>query len=176
MAVIACLLVLMATARAQPSPAPAPPPLVREGATVRLTEDVWVIPDFNAGLVPNVGIVVGTRATLVVDTGLGPRNGEAIVREMRKVSTHTDVYVVTTHYHPEHSLGMGAFKGGRRSTPNCWAASPTPPRTSCSTASIASTSAACRRACCGAGPRPCTRAATRWSGSSRTASCSPATS
>lgn len=92
--------------------APAPP-LVRENATVKLTDHVWAIPDFNVGLVPNVGIVVGSKATLVVDTGLGPRNGEAIVREMKKVSKNADVYVVLTHYHPEHSLGAGAFTGAK---------------------------------------------------------------
>ncbi len=88
-------------------------PLIRENATVKLTDHVWAIPDFNVGLVPNVGIIVGSKATLVVDTGLGPRNGEAIVREMKKVSRNADVYVVTTHYHPEHSLGAGAFTGAK---------------------------------------------------------------
>jgi glyoxylase-like metal-dependent hydrolase (beta-lactamase superfamily II) len=100
----------------QPSPrqsAPPSAPLVRENATVKLTDHVWAIPDFNVGMVPNVGIVVGNKATLVVDTGLGPRNGEAIVREMKKVSANADVYVVTTHYHPEHSLGAGALKGSK---------------------------------------------------------------
>lgn len=93
--------------------APPPPPLIRENATVKLTDHVWAIPDFNVGLVPNVGIIVGSKATLVVDTGLGPRNGETIVREMKKISKHADVYVVTTHYHPEHSLGAGAFTGAK---------------------------------------------------------------
>ena len=86
-------------------------PLVRENATVKLTDHVWAIPDFNVGGVPNVGIVVGSKATLVIDTGMGPRNGEAIVREMKKLSAGNQIYVVTTHYHPEHSLGAGAFKG-----------------------------------------------------------------
>lgn len=90
-----------------------PPPLIRENATVKLSDHVWAIPDFNVGLVPNVGIIVGTKATLVVDTGLGPRNGEAIAREMKKVSKNSEVYVVTTHYHPEHSLGAGAFSGAK---------------------------------------------------------------
>jgi glyoxylase-like metal-dependent hydrolase (beta-lactamase superfamily II) len=101
-------------ARQQPAAGAAPAdPLIKEGATVKLTDHVWVIPDFNVGLVPNVGIIVGSRATLVVDTGLGPRNGEAIVREMKKVSKNTEVFVVTTHYHPEHSLGASAFKGAK---------------------------------------------------------------
>jgi glyoxylase-like metal-dependent hydrolase (beta-lactamase superfamily II) len=100
--------------RAATAQAPAaPPPLVKENATVKLSDHVWAIPDFNVGLVPNVGIVVGSKATLVVDTGLGPRNGETIVREMKKLSTNADVYVVLTHYHPEHSLGAAAFKDAK---------------------------------------------------------------
>jgi glyoxylase-like metal-dependent hydrolase (beta-lactamase superfamily II) len=104
----------MGVATGQPTaPPPPPPPLVKENATVKLSDHVWAIPDFNVGLVPNVGIVVGSKATLVVDTGLGPRNGETIVREVKKVSTNADVYVVLTHYHPEHSLGAAAFKGAK---------------------------------------------------------------
>jgi glyoxylase-like metal-dependent hydrolase (beta-lactamase superfamily II) len=114
--IVLALASLATAAWAQQPPAgrgAAQPPLIRENATVKLTPHVWAIPDFNVGLVPNVGIIVGNRATLVVDTGLGPRNGEAIVREMRKVSTNAEVYVVTTHYHPEHSLGASAFKGAK---------------------------------------------------------------
>ena len=49
----------------QPSSGQAPPaPLIRENATVKLAEHVWAIPDFNVSLVPNVGIVVGSKATL----------------------------------------------------------------------------------------------------------------
>jgi glyoxylase-like metal-dependent hydrolase (beta-lactamase superfamily II) len=100
----------VSSAAAQQAP---PAALVRENATVKLTDHVWVIPDFNVGGVPNVGIIVGGRATMVVDTGLGPRNGETIVREMNKVSRNTEVYVATTHYHPEHTLGTSAFKGAK---------------------------------------------------------------
>src|SRR2546428_11465432 len=106
MTTVACLAIVLQAP--QPSG-----PLIRENATVKLADHVWAIPDFNVGLVPNVGIVVGSRATLVVDTGLGPRNGEAIVREMKKVSANADVFVVLTHYHPEHSLGAAAFKGAK---------------------------------------------------------------
>jgi glyoxylase-like metal-dependent hydrolase (beta-lactamase superfamily II) len=109
------LLLLVAAPAAPQAPAATPPPsppLIKEGATYKLTDHVWVIPDHNVGLVPNVGLVVGSRAALVVDTGLGPRNGEAIVRELKKLAPSVrEVYVVTTHYHPEHSLGAGAFKG-----------------------------------------------------------------
>src|ERR1700752_1545636 len=47
-----------------------PLPLIRENATIKISDHVYVIPDGNVGAVPNVGIIVGSNATLVVDTGL----------------------------------------------------------------------------------------------------------
>lgn len=84
-------------------------PLIRESAVAKLSEHVHVISDLNVGLVPNVGIIVGANATLVVDTGLGPRNGETVRRVVDRVSGRRDVYVVSTHFHPEHALGESAF-------------------------------------------------------------------
>jgi len=88
---------------------PAPDPLVRENATVKVAPHTYVIPDANVGLVPNVGIVVGTRATLVIDPGLGRRNGETVLREVAKVSKNAELYVASTHFHPEHTTGYNAF-------------------------------------------------------------------
>ena len=90
-------------------PASPPDPLVREGATVKVAAHTYVIPDFNVGLVPNVGIVVGSRATLVVDPGLGKRNGETVLREVAKVSRNTELYIASTHFHAEHTTGYVAF-------------------------------------------------------------------
>jgi glyoxylase-like metal-dependent hydrolase (beta-lactamase superfamily II) len=86
-----------------------PPPMVKENATVRIGPHSYVIPDNNVVLVPNVGIVVGSKATLVVDTGMGPRNGAIVMREVAKVSKNSDIYLVTTHFHAEHVAGMSAF-------------------------------------------------------------------
>ena len=88
---------------------PAPDPLVRENVTVQLAAHTYVIPDANVGLVPNVGIVVGSRATLVIDPGLGRRNGDAILREVAKVSKNAELYIASTHFHPEHTTGYIAF-------------------------------------------------------------------
>ena len=88
---------------------PAAPPLVREDATQKISNHVYVIPDNNVGMVPNVGIVVGSRATLVVDTGLGARNGKTVMKEVEKVSKNNELYLVTTHFHPEHDLGAQGF-------------------------------------------------------------------
>src|SRR6476619_3255506 len=88
---------------------PAPDPLVRENATVKVAAHTYVIPDNNVGLVPNVGIVVGSHATLVIDPGLGRRNGETVLKEVAKVSRNADLYIASTHYHPEHTTGYIAF-------------------------------------------------------------------
>jgi glyoxylase-like metal-dependent hydrolase (beta-lactamase superfamily II) len=84
-------------------------PLVRENATVKLAAHTYAIPDHNVPLVPNVGIVVGSRATLVIDPGLGRRNGETVLREVAKVSRNAEVYIVSTHFHAEHTTGYLAF-------------------------------------------------------------------
>lgn len=84
-------------------------PVVREGVTEKISEHVYVIPDGSVPLVPNVGIIVGTRGAFVVDTGLGPRNGEAVVREAAKVNKGRELFLATTHFHPEHDLGATAF-------------------------------------------------------------------
>src|SRR5215831_10958466 len=89
-------------------------PLVKEGATEKISAHVYVIPDFSVPGVPNVGIIVGERATLVVDTGMGRQNGEAVLREVRKVSGELPLYLVTTHVHPEHDLGAQAFPPSTR--------------------------------------------------------------
>ena len=99
--------------RAGGAPA-APPPLVRENVTEKISDHVFVIPDNSVSLVPNIGIIVGSRGTLVVDTGLGARNGQTVVREMQKVSKTPELYLATTHFHPEHDLGAGAFPATTR--------------------------------------------------------------
>ena len=88
---------------------PVQDPLVRENATVKLAPHTYVIPDNNVGLVPNVGIVVGSRGTLVIDPGLGRRNGETVLREVGKVSKNSELFIGTTHFHAEHTTGYVAF-------------------------------------------------------------------
>jgi glyoxylase-like metal-dependent hydrolase (beta-lactamase superfamily II) len=103
-------LVLLALITTTASSAQAPEgPMVRENATVKISDHVHVIPDPGGGGIPNVGIIVGTRGMLVVDTGLGPRNGQTVLREAAKVGKVSELYLVTTHVHPEHDLGASAF-------------------------------------------------------------------
>lgn len=107
---LACALALgLAAVALDAQRGPAPQPLVREGVTEKVSDHVYVIPDGGVGMVPNVGIVVGSRATFVIDTGLGARNAQTVLREVGKVSKNTELYLATTHYHPEHDLGAHAF-------------------------------------------------------------------
>lgn len=85
------------------------PPLVREGDTQKISEHVYVIPDHSVQLVPNVGIIVGERGKLVIDTGLGPRNGRTVYNEAQKINDSGSLWLATTHTHPEHDLGASAF-------------------------------------------------------------------
>jgi len=74
-----------------------------------VSDHVYVIPDNSVPLVPNVGIVVGTTGALVIDTGMGARNGATVLREAQKVAGSKTLYLATTHVHPEHDLGAHAF-------------------------------------------------------------------
>ncbi len=84
-------------------------PMLPEGKTIQLADNVWVIPDQRVSLVPNVGIVVGDDGVMVIDTGMGPANAEIILREVRKITDKPIRYLVCTHFHPEHNYGAQAF-------------------------------------------------------------------
>jgi glyoxylase-like metal-dependent hydrolase (beta-lactamase superfamily II) len=94
-----------------PAAAPTPPPpIVKPGELRKVSDHVQIIPDDSVQLVPNVGYVVGDKAVLVIDTGMGPKNGAAVSEIAQKLAGGTRaVYLVTTHFHPEHDLGAQAF-------------------------------------------------------------------
>jgi glyoxylase-like metal-dependent hydrolase (beta-lactamase superfamily II) len=79
-------------------------PHLPDTAPKRISTHVWEIEGF-----PNVGIVVGRSATLVVDTGLGPRNGAIVAKQAAKLRPGARLYLVTTHFHAEHTVGDGGF-------------------------------------------------------------------
>jgi glyoxylase-like metal-dependent hydrolase (beta-lactamase superfamily II) len=93
------VLLLVATVAAAQSPSP-----VLGEQTVRVSDHVWTIMGY-----PNIGIVLGTRGALVVDTGLGPRNGATVARVVSRLAPHARLYLTTTHFHPEHASGDAGF-------------------------------------------------------------------
>ncbi len=80
-----------------------------------LGEDTVKVSDHVSAIMgwPNIGVIVGTRAVLVVDTGLGPRNGATIARVVRKLApSNQKLFLTTTHFHPEHAAGEAGFPAG----------------------------------------------------------------
>jgi glyoxylase-like metal-dependent hydrolase (beta-lactamase superfamily II) len=73
--------------------------------TIKISGHVWAIMGF-----PNIAIVVGSRATLVVDTGMGQKNGATVARLAAKLApNNTKLFLTTTHFHPEHAGGEPGF-------------------------------------------------------------------
>ncbi|MFN8224117.1 MAG: MBL fold metallo-hydrolase [Gaiellales bacterium] len=85
-----------------------PPPIVTEEPT-EIAPGVFVIPDGRVPLVPNIGIVVGDRAALVVDTGMGPRSGATVLEHARRLADGKPLFLTITHFHPEHGFGAQVF-------------------------------------------------------------------
>jgi glyoxylase-like metal-dependent hydrolase (beta-lactamase superfamily II) len=81
-------------------------PVLATSAITQIADGIWVIPDSDhTPMVPNVGIIVGVRATVVIDTGFGPDNARAVLEQARRLSDQRPVFVTHTHCHPEHGYG-----------------------------------------------------------------------
>ena len=86
-----------------------PVPPVVSGSSEEVADGVFVIPDRRVPLVPNVGLIVGDRAALVVDTGMGPRSGAVVRAAARDLAGDRPLFLTLTHFHPEHGYGAQAF-------------------------------------------------------------------
>lgn len=91
-----------------------PPPTVDPSGIREVADGVWVVPDRRVPLVPNVGIVLGDDAALVVDTGMGPENGRRVLEAAREQAGSRRLVLTLTHFHPEHGFGAQAFAGQAR--------------------------------------------------------------
>ncbi len=88
-----------------------PDPIVHVANAQELAADLVVIPNQRVGLVPNIGVIGGSEAVLVVETGMGPRNAEMVLRFAADHARGRRIYLTTTHFHPEHAFGAQAFSG-----------------------------------------------------------------
>jgi glyoxylase-like metal-dependent hydrolase (beta-lactamase superfamily II) len=86
-------------------------PIVEITQVRELARDLVVIPNRGVELVPNIGVIGGTHSVLVVDTGIGPRNGEKVLAFATEYAKGRKLYLTTTHFHPEHAFGAQAFAG-----------------------------------------------------------------
>ena len=99
-----------ATATVQPVAPMDPVPLVDARFPCEIAEDVWIVPDRRIFLVPNIGIVVGKKAALIIDCGLGPQCGKRVIEAAEKVAPGRKFILTQTHAHPEHVFGALPFK------------------------------------------------------------------
>jgi glyoxylase-like metal-dependent hydrolase (beta-lactamase superfamily II) len=95
----ACLLTVAGPAASAQSSQP-----ILGDTPTKISDHVWAVMGF-----PNVAIIIGDRATLIVDTGLGPRNGATVAQVAAKLSNNPKLFLTTTHFHPEHAGGEGGF-------------------------------------------------------------------
>jgi glyoxylase-like metal-dependent hydrolase (beta-lactamase superfamily II) len=59
----------------------------------------------------SIGLVAGTDAALVIDTGSSPEQGAAILASARATAGVDVRHVVVTHAHYDHWFGLAAFDG-----------------------------------------------------------------
>ncbi|MDX8053876.1 MBL fold metallo-hydrolase [Lentzea sp. BCCO 10_0798] len=86
-----------------------PDPVVDISGATEVAGGVLVIPNEHIALVPNIGIIGGTEAVLVVDTGLGLANASHVRHFAEEVARGRRIHLTTTHFHPEHAFGASVF-------------------------------------------------------------------
>jgi glyoxylase-like metal-dependent hydrolase (beta-lactamase superfamily II) len=86
-----------------------PAPVVNTDNLIEIANGVYVIPDSGVPLVPNIGIIGGKNAILVVDTGMGPDNATRVFECVTELAGGRKIFLTTTHFHPEHSFGSAVF-------------------------------------------------------------------
>ncbi len=75
---------------------------------VEFAKDVYgYVSDFD----PNVGLIVGDRSCLVIDTRATPRMAREFLSDIAKVTDKPVKHVFLTHYHAVRVLGASAYEG-----------------------------------------------------------------
>src|SRR6516164_8274598 len=57
-----------------------------------------------------VYVITDRRVALVVDTGMGPVNGQKVLDSAKKLAGSRPLILTLTHFHPEHGFGAQVFK------------------------------------------------------------------
>lgn len=74
-----------------------------------LTDHVhWFTPDARTDR-PILGVVVGKRATLMVDAGASSAHARAFLKALEENGVSSPSYLALTHWHWDHVLGMSAL-------------------------------------------------------------------
>jgi glyoxylase-like metal-dependent hydrolase (beta-lactamase superfamily II) len=79
----------------------------------RLAEGVYaVLGDTGRGSEgrPNAGFIVTREGVVVIDALASPRQGEQLLRSIRRVTPQPIRWLVLTHHHPDHHMGAIVFR------------------------------------------------------------------
>lgn len=75
----------------------------------RITEHVTCsLPDGTTDR-PVLGVIVGTRATLLIDVGNSIAHANLLLKELTRLNIAAPTYIVLTHWHWDHVFGGAAF-------------------------------------------------------------------
>lgn len=88
----------------------APGVWVHQGA-----QQAWM--EARADDVANLAFVVGERCVAVIDSGGSPAVGQRLRAAVAQVTPLPVCYVISTHAHPDHVLGLGAFAASGAAAP-----------------------------------------------------------
>lgn len=80
--------------------------------TVKVADGVYAIlqPFDNRFNDSNATVIVGDAHVMVIDSQVGPASAEAVIAEVRKITTRPVRYVVATHWHGDHFQGNEAYR------------------------------------------------------------------
>jgi|GEM_PF-203637 len=98
---IVALILLMFPLLPAPKEKPAIPAAIKAVAP-----NLYLVQGLDGG---NVAFLVTTKGVLVVDSGTSPDDGARIVAAIRKVTREPIRFLVLTHYHGDHTLGLQSF-------------------------------------------------------------------
>jgi quinoprotein relay system zinc metallohydrolase 2 len=113
--ILVAILGVGAAQAASPDATPLAIQRVADGDYVHFGQVAMTTPD-NAGDIANLGIIIGSDAVAVVDTGGSVSVGRRLLLAVRSITDKPIRYVINTHEHPDHVFGNAAFGPGV--TPN----------------------------------------------------------
>jgi glyoxylase-like metal-dependent hydrolase (beta-lactamase superfamily II) len=76
-------------------------PIFVHAAVQKIAPDLYAYVSDNDGS-SNSTFLVTAQGILVVDTGVNAQEGRKLLTEIRRISTAPVLYIVNTHYHPDH--------------------------------------------------------------------------